>query len=247
MKSRIVRAILAVVCCLALGPAPAADPSGAGKVIRVAFLVAETGFDPQAAGDVYSNHVNRAMFDPLFRYEYFTRPYRVAPNTAAALPQISADGKTWTIKVRPGIYFADDPVFKGARRELVAADYVYSIKRILDPRTRSNSLNTVDGRFGGFINLKTRIWDIAPVAVILPEAGGRFTHVDGRQIVFELDERATERDYAVLGASSRVHARLAALTGCNRGRKPHGGTRTRAGDAPAFVDRDALVATLKLG
>ena len=149
MKSRIVRAILAVVCCLALGPAPAADPSGAGKVIRVAFLIAETGFDPQAAGDFYSNHVNRAMFDPLFRYEYFTRPYRVAPNTAVALPQISADGKTWTIKVRPGIHFADDPVFKGARRELVAADYVYSIKRILDPRTRSNSLSVVDGRFAG--------------------------------------------------------------------------------------------------
>ena len=31
----------------------------------------------------------------------------------------------WTIRIKPGIYFADDPAFKGRKRELVAADYVY--------------------------------------------------------------------------------------------------------------------------
>ncbi len=72
---------------------------------------------------------------------------------------------------------------------------------------------TADGRFGGFINLKTRIWDIAPVAVILPEAGGRFTCLDGSRIVLDLDERATERDYAVLGGSAGLHTKLAALAG----------------------------------
>jgi ABC-type transport system substrate-binding protein len=149
MISRIVCAIVAVACCVALAPAHAADRAVAGKVIRVAFPVAETGFDPQAAGDFYSNHVNRVIFDPLFRYDYFARPYLVQPNTAAALPEISADGRTWTIKVRPGIHFADDPAFKGKRRELVAADYVYSIKRIIDPKTRSNALNVVEGRFAG--------------------------------------------------------------------------------------------------
>src|SRR4029077_7876046 len=59
------------------------------------------------------------------------------------------DGKTWTIRIRPGIYFADDPVFKGQRRELTAADYVYAMKRVLDPRMRSNSLQALDGRFVG--------------------------------------------------------------------------------------------------
>ena len=92
----------------------------------MAFLSAETGFDPQAAGDLYSNHVNRAIFDPPYAYDYLARPYRIVPNTAAALPEISADGLTWTIRIKPGIYFADDPVFKGMRRELTAADYVYS-------------------------------------------------------------------------------------------------------------------------
>ncbi len=122
------------------------DPA---KVLRVAFPIAETGFDPQAAGDAYSNYVNRAIFDPLYRYDYLARPYKLVPNTAAALPEISPDGLTWTIRVRPGIYFADDPAFGGRRRELTAYDYVYSIKRILDPRMRSNALTIVQGRFVG--------------------------------------------------------------------------------------------------
>ena len=38
-----------------------------GKVLRVSFPTAETGFDPQAAGDIYSNSVNRVIFDACTR------------------------------------------------------------------------------------------------------------------------------------------------------------------------------------
>ncbi len=93
--------------------------------------------------------IRQPLFDPLFRYDYLARPYKIVPNTAAAMPEISADGKTWTIKLKPGIYFADDPVFKGKRRELTAADYVYSWKRILDPKMRSNNLQVFDGKIVG--------------------------------------------------------------------------------------------------
>jgi oligopeptide transport system substrate-binding protein len=140
-------ALLAVAATmLAAGADAQPDPN---KILRVSFPIAETGFDPQSGGDAYSNYVNRAIYDPLFKYEYLTRPYKLVPNTAAALPEISADGKTWTIRVRPGIYFADDPAFKGKRRELTAQDYVFGLKRLLDPRMRSNFLQIVDGRFVG--------------------------------------------------------------------------------------------------
>jgi len=144
------RALFAVALLLAAlaawTPARAADPA---KVLRVAFLSATTGFDPQAAGDLYSNYVNRAIFDPPYTYDYLARPFRIVPNTAAALPEISADGLTWTIRIQPGIFFADDPVFKGKKRELTAADYVYSMKRVIDPRIRSSSLQQFDGKFVG--------------------------------------------------------------------------------------------------
>jgi ABC-type transport system substrate-binding protein len=156
-----------------IGPLAAAQP--ATKSLRVAFPVAETGFDPQAAGDAYSNYVNRAIFDPLYRYDYLARPFRIVPNTAAGMPEVTDDGKTWTIRVRRGIYFADDPAFKGKRRELTAADYVFSIKRILDPKMRSNSLQAVDGRFVG-----------ADALVAKAKETGRFDYdapLDGLQAV----------------------------------------------------------------
>ena len=44
---------------------------------------------------------------------------------------------TWTIRIKPGIHFADDPAFKGKKRELTAEDFVYSWKRLVDPKVRS--------------------------------------------------------------------------------------------------------------
>lgn len=123
-----------------------ADPN---KVLRVVFSIAETGFDPQASSDIFSNHLNRAMFDAPYTYDFLARPHKLIPNTAVALPDISADGLTWTIKIKPGVYFTDDPVFKGQKRELTAADYVFSWKRVIDPRMRSPVLQTFDGKFAG--------------------------------------------------------------------------------------------------
>jgi ABC-type transport system substrate-binding protein len=150
--SKVARAAaLAAVCVFAAGGASAqADPN---KVLKVAFLIAETGFDPQAISDLYSNYVNRVIFDPLFRYDYISRPHKIIPNTAAAMPEVSKDGTTWTIKVKPGIYFIDDPAFKGKKRELTAADYLYAWKRILDPRMRSPQLDIFDGKIVGMDGL----------------------------------------------------------------------------------------------
>jgi ABC-type transport system substrate-binding protein len=162
---------LAFAAAAALAAAPASAQTAPGKTLRVAFPAAETGFDPQAAGDFYSNHVNRVIFDPLYRYDYLARPYRIIPNTAAAMPEISADGRTWTIRVRPGIYFADDPAFRGNRRELIAADYAYSIKRILDPKMRSNQLNAIEGRFVGVEALVAKAKETGKFDFDAPVAG----------------------------------------------------------------------------
>ena len=106
------------------------------KVLRYAFPIAETGFDPVQLSDLYSRDVAREIFDAPLRYAYLAKPGTLEANTCA-LPEVSADFKTFTFHVKPGIYFDDDPAFKGQRRELVAEDYVYSIKRHYDPRWKS--------------------------------------------------------------------------------------------------------------
>ena len=107
------------------------------KVLRYACEIAETGFDPAQISDAYSRTATENMFDALYRYDYLARPAKVVPNVAQGMPVISADFKTFTVKVKPGIYFADDPAFGGKKRELSAQDFVYSYKRIFDPKTKS--------------------------------------------------------------------------------------------------------------
>ncbi|MFX6949775.1 heme-binding protein, partial [Acinetobacter baumannii] len=79
--------------------------------------------------DKYSKDAAANIFDAQLEYALGARPFQLRPATLAAMPEISADYKTLTFRVKPGIYFADDPAFGGKKRELVAQDYVYSLKR----------------------------------------------------------------------------------------------------------------------
>lgn len=107
------------------------------KVLRYAFEIAETGFDPAQLSDAYSRTITASIFDALYDYDYLARPAKIRPNLATELPVISNDFKTYTVKIKPGIYFADDPAFNGNKRELTAHDVVYTFKRIFDPKTKS--------------------------------------------------------------------------------------------------------------
>jgi ABC-type transport system substrate-binding protein len=125
-------------------PASAAAAPARPKVLRYAFRIAETGFDPAQITDLYSRTVAASIFDAPYQYEFLARPARLRPNTAVAMPEVSDDFKTWTVRIKPGIFFADDPAFKGVRRELTAQDYVYAVKRHYDPRWKSNNLYVLE-------------------------------------------------------------------------------------------------------
>jgi oligopeptide transport system substrate-binding protein len=144
-------AIVCAVCTVFVAlPVLAADPA---KVIRQVFPAAETGFDPAGVQDLYSATIEQAVFETLLTYDYLARPSKLVPLTAEALPEIADNGKTYTLHVRKGIYFIDDPVFKGKKRELTAADYAYSLKRLIDPKIRSPWAWLVEGKIAGLDEL----------------------------------------------------------------------------------------------
>jgi ABC-type transport system substrate-binding protein len=126
----------------AAAQAPAEAPE---KVLRMFLSTSETGLDPAVASDNATLSLLENLFDPLLRYDYLARPARLRPNTATAMPEVSADGLNYTFRIRPGIVFTPDPAFKGMKRELTAQDYVYSIGRLLDPATRSPWTSTFEG------------------------------------------------------------------------------------------------------
>ncbi len=119
------------------------------KVVRTPVQSAEKGFDCVVESDEFTGELCDNIFDALLQYDPLARPIKLQPRAAVALPEISADGKIYTLKLKRGIYFTDDPAFKGKKRELVASDYVYSIKRMLDPKLRAQWQFLVDGKLQG--------------------------------------------------------------------------------------------------
>jgi oligopeptide transport system substrate-binding protein len=143
-------AVASAAALLATGATVAADM---GKVLHWEFRAAETGFDPGKVTDYYSNTVIEAVFERLLSYDYLARPSKLVPEAAEAMPQITDNGKIYLFRIRKGSYFAPDPVFKGAKRELTAEDVAYSIKRHMDPKNRSYWQWLVDGKIVGLDEL----------------------------------------------------------------------------------------------
>ncbi|HUP97766.1 MAG TPA: ABC transporter substrate-binding protein [Usitatibacter sp.] len=148
-------ALLVVGGALTLSPALSQGrgndfpPGRDKKVLRYAFERAETTLDPQKTSDIYSNFIESAIFETPLDYDYLARPLKLVPLTLQSMPEISADGKTYILRVKPGTYFTDDPAFKGKRRELVAEDYAYSMKRLMDPKLSSPLLGEIEGVVAG--------------------------------------------------------------------------------------------------
>jgi len=128
-----------------LGLPPLAEAqSTPAKVLRYAFPIAESGMDPVALSDLYSRILTAHIFENFYDYDHLARPFKIRPCTADGMPEISEDFRTYTVRIKPGIFFQDDPVFKGSKRELVAQDYVYSWKRFFDPRWKAPAFATLN-------------------------------------------------------------------------------------------------------
>ncbi|MGR0305722.1 ABC transporter substrate-binding protein [Acinetobacter beijerinckii] len=124
-------------------------PAQAEKVLRIAFEAPDDGFDMVKTYNFYSGNVADVIFEKLLQYDYLANPVKLVPSTAQSMPIIKENGKVYIFKIQPGIYFTDDVAFKGKHRELIAEDYVYSIKRILDPKNRSSSYSFIDNKIVG--------------------------------------------------------------------------------------------------
>ena len=138
------RELLAAGTAAALGAGSGAAYAAPRKVLRASFATAEVGFDPIQVSDNSSLTVIDLIFEAPLTYDALARPALLKPLTAASLPEVSADFKRFTFTIRPGILFADDPVFKGRPRELTAADYVYSVKRLYDPAVKTERLYVLE-------------------------------------------------------------------------------------------------------
>lgn len=151
--------LLPVIACLALSGCGSEQQAEAGpngeiqpgiKVFKSSMDGAPSTIDPVQASNIYANAVVLNAYDTLYRFKYLARPYAVAPNLAEGPPEISEDGLVYRIRIKSGVHFIDDPAFEGGvGREVVAEDFVYSMKRQFDTTQRPRGAWLWQGRIVG--------------------------------------------------------------------------------------------------
>lgn len=137
-------------CFLFLGLTPWNNPypeeNKNSKTLYTSFSEQAKHLDPALSYAANEWVITNQIYEPPLQYNYLKRPYTLEPLTAQEMPIISfenQDGKLMTvynIKIKPGIYYHEHPAFASyphKTRELVAADFVYQIKRLLDSTLNS--------------------------------------------------------------------------------------------------------------
>lgn len=121
----------ALLACLAVAgctstPVPRAEPRLAESEIVTSISHEPDTIDPQKASFVAEAALIGMVFEPLLTYDPGSLELR--PAAARALPEVSADGRVYTYRLRPSLVYSD-----GA--PLTAADFAFAWLRLCDPRT----------------------------------------------------------------------------------------------------------------
>ena len=85
---------------------------------------------------------------------------------------------------------------------------VKAVRNIRCTNSLVDFLYVAEGKFGGIINLFTRVWDISALGLIIEEAGGMMKYVTGDNIKFLLDEKISEANFAVMAGSAEIISEL---------------------------------------
>ncbi len=127
--------ITAVFCFASCGGKRTDESLAHGKkVFRYNQAEGLSSLDPAFARNQANVWAANQLFNGLFELD---ADLQVTPALAESW-KVSPDERTYTILLRQGVHFHDNPVFpKGKGREVTAEDFVYSFKRLLDPATSS--------------------------------------------------------------------------------------------------------------
>jgi ABC-type transport system substrate-binding protein len=112
-----------------------------GSVLRIAIKDDVKTLDPANMYDSVGAEVLPQIMETLLQYKYLEDQLILEPMLADGMPVYSKDGLTVTIKIKKGVFFADDAAFKangGKGRELKAQDFIFGFKRLAIPAIQSN-------------------------------------------------------------------------------------------------------------
>jgi myo-inositol-1(or 4)-monophosphatase len=99
--------------------------------------------------------------------------------------------------------YSEDMAFLNRGMEI----YKYIVKSSRNIRSTNSLIDFIyvaEGKFGGVLNLFTKVWDIAGLGLIISEAGGIMKKIDGSDIQFSVCEDIIEENFPVIAGSVQI-------------------------------------------
>jgi myo-inositol-1(or 4)-monophosphatase len=121
--------------------------------------------------------------------------------------QVSSSAKLEDHLVAYSFDFSDTPGKTESEMEILKK----LSKRVRNIRSTNSLIDfcyVADGRLGAALNQSTKIWDIAAPWLLIREAGGKVSDIDGREIVFHVTEESTKLNYTITASGTALYKEL---------------------------------------
>lgn len=99
--------------------------------------------------------------------------------------------------------YTEDMVFLNRGMEI----YKYIVKNSRNIRSTNSLIDFIyvaEGKFGGVLNLNTKVWDISGLGLIISEAGGIMKRMDGNDIQYRVCEDLIKENFSVIAGSVQI-------------------------------------------
>lgn len=128
------------------------NPNAGKKVFRYNEAANINSLDPAYAKDQAMIWVDVQLYNGLVQMD---NELNIRPSIAKSW-EVSNDGLEYTFHLRNDVFFHPHSLFKNGKRRVVAADFVYSLNRIVDAKTMSpgavffENVEQINGKYSFF-------------------------------------------------------------------------------------------------
>jgi myo-inositol-1(or 4)-monophosphatase len=147
-----------------------------------------------------------ACFLPVQNELYFAEKGKGASLNGEKIA-ISKETELKNILAAYSLDYSDEPG-KTEREAKVIQQLVSRIRNLRSTNCIIDLCYTADGKLGACINQTTKIWDIAGPGLIIEEAGGKVTDMQGNLFDFSLNADNYDRNFTIVGSNKLLHSEL---------------------------------------
>jgi myo-inositol-1(or 4)-monophosphatase len=127
--------------------------------------------------------------------------------------KVSSETELKNILAAYSLDYSDEPG-KTEREAKLIQQLVSRIRNLRSTNSLIDLCYTADGKLGACMNQTTKIWDIAAPGLIIEEAGGKVTDMQGKSFDFSLNADNYGRNFTILGANKVLHSELIKILNC---------------------------------